>query len=182
MMFLFPVLILVVHGFLHISEAAQCSQLNLPSLDINDNENYLISTEKLRTSNIIKVTLTIKQIVNDTSWFIMGASDTLNIIGTWQPFTSADGEVIDCSSSSEQAVTNQNSASENLNRLQFTFYWMPPSTFNDSIIFVATIFEQDTTNDQSFTRHIQSESIQIQQDQERNRYNDVSPSKYLIFQ
>ena len=122
-----------------------------------------------------------KQIVSDTSWFIMGASDSLKLIGSWEPFTSADGQVIDCSSSSEQAVTNQNSNLENSNRLQFSFYWMAPPLFNNIVIFVATIFDNNTENDKSSLRYIQSTPIQIQQIQGRERYQDVSPSKLFYF-
>jgi hypothetical protein len=172
MMFLVSVLIFLVYGFLHISEASQCSELQLTSLNTNNDDNYSILTEQLNTSNIIKVSLTIKQIVSDTSWFIMGASDSSNLIGSWVPFTPADGQVIDCSSALEQAVTN-----ENLNRLQFTFYWMAPPSFNSTVIFVATIFDQDTTS----LRYIQSIPIQIEQSQGRKQYQDVNPGKFLLF-
>jgi hypothetical protein len=135
----------------------------------------------LKSPNVIKVSLTIKEIVSDTSWFIMGASDSLKLIGSWQPFTSADGQVIDCSSSSEQVVTNQNLISENPNRLEFTFYWMAPPSFIDTVIFVATIFQQDTTNDESSIQYIQSIPIQIGQIQGRERYQDVNPSIFFHF-
>jgi hypothetical protein len=178
----FPILIFLVHGILHISEASQCSQLNLtPSNTNNDDNNYSILTKKLKSPNVIKVSLTIKEIVSDTSWFIMGASDSLKLIGSWQPFTSADGQVIDCSSSSEQVVTNQNLISENPNRLEFTFYWMAPPSFIDTVIFVATIFQQDTTNDESSIQYIQSIPIQIGQIQGRERYQDVNPSIFFHF-
>jgi hypothetical protein len=119
--------------------------------------------------------------ISDTSWFIMGASDSSELIGSWQPFTSADGQVIDCLSSSEQAVTNQNSILENPNQLEFTFYWMAPPSFNDTVIFVATIFQQNTTNDNSSLQYIQSTPIQIEQNQGRERYQDVNPSIFFHF-
>ncbi len=147
MMFSFPILVFLVHGFFHLSEASQCSELKLTSLNSNTDDNYSILTEKLRTSNVIKVSLIIEEIVNDTSWFVMGASDSSKLIGSWEPLTSADGQVIDCSSSSEQAVTNQNSISKTPNRFQFTFYWMAPPSFNNTVVFVATIFEKDATNE-----------------------------------
>jgi hypothetical protein len=101
----------------------------------------------------------------------------LKLIGSWEPFTSADGQVIDCSSSSEQAVTNQNSISKTSN----TFYWMAPPSFNNTVVFVATIFEQDATNEKSSVRYIQSIPIQMTQIQGRERYQDVNPSKFDSF-
>jgi hypothetical protein len=171
-MSLFPVLIFFSHALLHISQASQCSELNLTPLNTNNDENYFIQTERIKSSNIIKVSLILKQIVNDTSWFIMGASDTSKLIGSWEPFSSADGQVIDCSTSTEKAVTNQNSS-----RLQFSFYWMAPPSFSNTVIFVATIFDGSTGCDQSSLRYIQSTPTEIEQIQGRDRYQDVSQSK-----
>jgi hypothetical protein len=179
-MYLFPVLIFLSQGLLHVSKASQCSELNLTPLNTINDENYLIQTEQLSVSSIIKVTLTMKQIVSDTSWFIMGASNTLQLIGSWEPFTSADGQVIDCSVASEQAVTNQNSNLDNFSRLQFSFYWMAPPLYNNIVIFVATVFDNNTENEKSSLRYIQSTPVQIQQIQGRQTYQDVSPSKLSI--
>ena len=182
MMSLFPVLVLLVHAILHSSEASQCSELNLTPLNTNTDDNYSIVIEKLKSSKVIKVSLINKQSVSDTSWFLMGASDSSKLIGAWEPFTPIDGKVIDCSSSLEQAVTNQNSINENPTKSQFTFYWMaPPSSNTNTVIFVATIFYKNPTNDQSTLRYIQSIPIEIQQTQARERYQDISPSKLINF-
>ncbi|CAF4535527.1 unnamed protein product [Rotaria sp. Silwood1] len=163
-----------VHICLHVSEAFQCSELNLTPLITNGDDNYLILTDKLKSSNIIKISLKVKETVSSTTWFLMGASDYSKLIGSWQPFTSADGQVIDCSLFSEQAVTNQKSLLEDSNRLEFTFYWMAPPSFDGTVIFVATIFNNNITNDTSSLRHIQSASIEIEQTQRRDRYQDVN--------
>ncbi|CAF4549618.1 unnamed protein product [Rotaria sp. Silwood1] len=163
-----------VHICLHVSEAFQCSELNLTPLITNGDDNYSILTNKLKSSNIIKVSLIVKETVSSTTWFLMGASDYSKLIGSWQPFTSADGQVIDCSLFSEQAVTNQKSLLEDSNRLEFTFYWMAPPSFDGTVIFVATIFNNNITNDTSSLRHIQSASIEIEQTQRRDRYQDVN--------
>ncbi len=176
MMFVFPVLIFLSQVLLHVSKASECSKLNLtPSNTIND-DNYLIQTEKIKSSNIFKVLLIMKQIVRNTSWFMMGASDSSKLIGSWHPFTSIDGQVIECSLPSEQVVTNQNSRLENSNQFQFSFYWMAPPLFSNTVIFVATIFDSNSENDQSSLKYIQSIPIQIEQIQGRERYQDVSPS------
>jgi len=180
MMSLFPILVFLVHGFLHSSDASLCSELKRTSLNTTNDDNYSILIEKLKSSNVVKVSLTIKQSVSDTSWFVMGASDSSKLIGSWEPFTPADGQVIECSSSSGQAVTSENSTSENPNRLQFTFYWMAPPSFNDTVIFVATIFERDTINETSSLEYIQSIPIQIKQKQGRERYQDVNPGRFLF--
>ena len=162
-MYLFPVLIFLSQGLLHVSKASNCSELNLTPLNTINDENYLIQSEQLNSSNIFKVTFTMKQSVSDTSWFIMGASNTLQLIGSWEPFTSADGQVIDCSVATEQAVTNQNSNLDNFSRLQFSFYWTPPPLYNNMVIFVATIFGSNTENGNSSPKYIQSTPVQIQQ-------------------
>jgi hypothetical protein len=170
------VLIFLSQVLLHVSKASECSKLNLtPSNTIND-DNYLIQTEKIKSSNIFKVLLIMKQIVRNTSWFMMGASDSSKLIGSWHPFTSIDGQVIECSLPSEQVVTNQNSRLENSNQFQFSFYWMAPPLFSNTVIFVATIFDSNSENDQSSLKYIQSIPIQIEQIQGRERYQDVSPS------
>jgi len=182
MMSLFPVLVFLVHTFLHISEASQCSELHLTPLNTDNDENYSILIEKLQSSNVMKISLINKQTVSDTSWFVMGASDSSKLIGSWEPFTPIDGQVIDCLTSSEQAVTNQNSINENPTKSQFTFYWMaPPSLKTNTITFVATIFYNNPTNDKSTVGYIQSIPVQLQQTQGRDRYQDVSPSKLIYF-
>jgi len=172
-MFVFSILVLLVHHSIHISKASQCSQLDLtPSNTNNTDDNYSISIETLKSSNVLKISLIIKQIVSDNSWFVMGASDSSQLIGSWEPFTPADGQVIDCSSSpSEQAVMNQNP-----NQLEFNFYWMAPPLFNNIVTFVATIFEQDSS-----LRYIQSIPTRITPKQGRDRYQDVSPCKFFYF-
>ena len=175
-MFHFLVLVVLVHSL----TASPCSQLDLTTSNTNNfDENYSIVTETLKSSNVLKISLRIKQIMNENSWFVMGASDSSNLIGSWEPFTPADGQVIECSSSSEQAVTNQDSVSENPNRLEFTFYWMAPPSFNSMVTFIATIIEQDTSNDKSLVRYIQSTPTQIVQKQGRDRYQDVSQCKFF---
>ncbi|CAF3707629.1 unnamed protein product [Rotaria sordida] len=162
-----------VHILLHVSEASQCSKLNLTPLNTNSDDNYSILTERFQSSNIIKVLLIVQQPVSSTSWFLMGASDYSELIGSWQPITSADGEVIECSVFSEQAVTNKKSSLENPNRSEFTFYWMAPPSFSSIVIFVATIFDNSTTNDNNSLRYIQSTPIEIKQTQGPDRYRDV---------
>ncbi|CAM4752695.1 unnamed protein product [Rotaria magnacalcarata] len=158
----------------HISEASLCSELRLTITNTISNDYYSILTEQTKSSNLIKVSLTAKQFVGSTSWFIMGASNSSSLIGSWQPFTAADGQIIDCSLFSEQAVTNQNSLIDNGNRSQFTFYWMPPSSFKNTVTFVATIFENYTINDKPSIQYIQSISTDIEQTNERQRYQDVN--------
>ncbi|CAF0850468.1 unnamed protein product [Adineta steineri] len=174
-MFLVPVIIFLIHLLIYNSNASQCSDLNLTPLNTNNDENYSIEIEKLTSSKIIKVNLIKKVSLTDTSWFLMGARDSSQLIGTWQPFTPMDGQVIDCSTATTtgQAVTNQNSIMENSNQLQFTFYWMPPPSFNNRLTFVATIYYNNPTNNQITVRYTQSIEIEIEQTQERDRYHDV---------
>lgn len=171
-------LVLLVQGFVHLSAFSQCSHLILtPSTTSLTDENYSIVIEKLPTSNLIKVSVNIKTITNDGSWFIMGASDSSKLIGSWQPLTAADGQVLDCSSSLsttlEQAVSNENTILESSNRLEFIFYWMAPQSFNQSVTFVATILNNNETS----LRYIQSQPIQIELNEESNRFRDVSTCK-----
>ncbi|UJR30132.1 hypothetical protein I4U23_017673 [Adineta vaga] len=163
------VIIILIHICLHRSEASPCSELDLSTSNKNTDENYSIQTEKLPSTNILKVSLIKKSIISDTSWFLMGASDSLKLVGSWQPFTPMDGQVIDCSSSSSQIVTNENSLVRNSDQLQYAFYWIPPISLNEPIVFVATIFYR---NEKTTMTHIQSLPIEINQ----NRYQDVSPT------
>jgi hypothetical protein len=165
----------------NISEASLCSELDLTSSNPINDDFYSIVTEQLKSPNIIKISLVVKQDISDTSWFLMGATDSFKLIGSWQPFTSVDGQLIDCSLSpedqEEQAVSNENSMSENPNRSLFTFYWMAPPSFSKIVTFVATISNSNTTDGNSSSRSIQSIPMQIEQTQGRERYQDVNISK-----
>ena len=181
MMSYFSMILLLISALLHISMASQCSDLNLKRSTTNNDDNYLILIEKLKSSNIIKVSLMIKQLTKNSLWFLMGASDSSKLTGSWIPFTSADGQVIDCSLPLEQAVTNQYSSLEYPNRRQFTFYWMaPPLSMNSSIFFVATIFDHKITNNKSSLRYIQSEPIEIRLTDDVERYQEVARSEYYF--
>lgn len=174
-MTLFSLLIFLLYASLRKSDAFQCSYLHLTSTNTNNDNNYAIVTERLTSPNIIKVSLIVKQVDNSKLWFIMGASDFSKLIGTWQPFSTGDGQIIDCSSYLGQAVTNENSFSEDSNQLEYIFYWMSPPSFSGTVIFVATITENYTTNDKSSIQYIQSIPIEIEQAQGRQRYYDVNP-------
>ncbi|UJR32550.1 hypothetical protein I4U23_020012 [Adineta vaga] len=159
-----------VNVLICISNASPCSDLDLSTSNKNIDENYSIHIETFRSSNIIKVILIRKQILSDTSWFLMGASNTSKLIGLWQPFTPLDGQVTDCSTNLEQAVTNKDSFMQSTNQLRYTFYWMHSNSLNQSIIFVATIFY---SNEKSTIRYIQSLPIEIEHKQGRERYQDT---------
>ncbi|CAF1111478.1 unnamed protein product, partial [Adineta ricciae] len=167
MMSSFLAIIVLFHIFSRTSAASLCSDLDLSTSTKNTDENYSIQLEKLPSSTVIKVSLTQTTTISDTSWFLMGASDSLELVGTWQPLTPMDGQVINCLSPSAQAVTNENSLVKSSDRLQNAFYWTPPASANKSIIFVATIFYP---NQKVTMKYVQSLPIEIGQ----NRYRDVS--------
>lgn len=181
-MLVFSIVVLLISAWTCTSSNSQCSDLNLiPSKSKSNDENYSIETEIFNSSYVIKISLTMKQRISDTSWFIMGATNSSQLIGSWEPLSSADGQVIDCSSSSAaQAVMNPNSILENSNRLRFYFYWMAPSTFNNTVVFVATIYEGNRTNSALFSRSIQSDLIQIEPKYGRDRVRDVDPGKNVV--
>lgn len=179
-MLVFTIVVLFISIWTCTSNNSQCSDLNLiPSNNKSNDDNYSIETEIFNSSYVIKVSLIIKQRISDTSWFIMGATNSSQLIGLWEPLSSADGQVVDCSSSSAQAVMNPNSILENSNRLRFEFYWMAPSTFNKTVVFVATIYENNRTNSGLFSRAIQSDLIQIEPKYGRNRVRDVDICKNI---
>lgn len=180
-MLVFPIVILLIFQLNLTTGDSPCSALDLISSNTNSNdENYSIETEIFNTSYVLKVTLTMKQRISDTSWFIMGANYSSKLIGSWEPLSSADGQSIRCSSSSEQAVTNPSSIFENLNRLTFAFYWMAPPTFNNSVIFIATISERNRTTNSFSSRSIRSNVIQILPKYGRERIRDVNPGRNLF--
>ena len=181
MMLVFSIVVLLISAWTCTSSTSQCSDLNLIPLKSKSNdENYSIETEIFNSSYVIKISLTMKQRISDTSWFIMGATNSSQLIGLWEPVSSADGQVIDCSSSSAQAVMNPNSILENSNRLRFNFYWMAPSTFNNTVVFIATIYEGNRTNSGLFSRSIQSDLVQIEPKYGQVRVRDVDPGKNVL--
>ena len=189
---MFPRVLLVclAHTLLfQLARSSQCSDLNLTPGSINDDDRYSIRAEKMQSSNLVYVSLTVKQTANVASWFLMGASDSTNLIGSWQPFASTDGQVIDCSPSSDvlgdgtdqqsmdQAVSNKNSINKPINQSIFTFYWMAPPAFNRSVTFVATIFVQASANALPSLQYTQSIPLAIETSPGRQRYLDVNRSK-----
>ncbi|CAF1192688.1 unnamed protein product [Adineta ricciae] len=166
-MFLLLAINFLVHIVIHFSNATPCSDLDLSGSNKNTDGNYTIQFERTRSSNIIKVKLERKQTPSNISWFLMGASDSTRLLGLWHPFTPTDGQVIHCSTSLEQAVTNEDSFMLSTNQSEYTFFWMHSNSLNKSIIFIATIFY---SNDRTTMGHIQSSSIEMEQKQERERY------------
>ena len=189
---MFPRVLLVCLAqalLVQLARSSQCSDLNLTPGSTNDDGNYFIRTEKMQSSNLVYVSLTVKETAPKASWFLMGASDSTSLIGSWQPFASTDGEVIDCSSSShaleddtaqrsmDQAVSNKNSIDRSATQSIFTFYWMAPPAFNRSVTFVATIFVQTSANELPSLQYIQSIPLAIESSPGRQRYLDVNRSK-----
>ena len=161
-----------------LGQPSDCSQLNLSSPYIVSDDSYAIITNNLPSSTVIQVSLTRKKPGQDASWFVMGASDSTELIGSWQPFTSDDGEMVDCSTSSsgeqlEQIVTNKDSRLTTANRTVFTFYWMPSPTFNGTVTFLARILLENTTD-----RFIQSLPMDLRGAGGRQRLQDVPASEW----
>ena len=177
-MFLPVAINVLVHIVIHFSNATPCSDLDLSGSNKNTDENYTIEFEKTPPSNIIKVKLVRKRTPSSISWFRMGASDSTRLLGLWHPFTPTDGQVIHCSTSLEQVVTNEDSFMLSTNQSEYTFFWMHTNSLNKSIIFIATIFY---SNDRATMTYIQSPPIEMEQKQGRERYQystefcDLSP-------
>ena len=178
-MLVFSIVVLLISQLTLTTGDSPCSELNLiPSSNSKStDENYSIEIEIFNSSYVLKVSLIMKQRLSDTSWFIMGASNSLKLIGSWEPVRSVDGQSIRCSSLSEQAVTNPSSIFVNLNQLTFAFYWMAPPSFNNTVVFVATIYERNRTTNSFSSRSIQSNTIQIIPKYGRERVRDVNPGR-----
>ena len=177
---LVAVVLLQVLGFA-LGQPLDCSELNLTSQYTSSDESYAIISNTLPSSTVIQVSLMRKQPGSDTSWFVMGASDSKELIGSWQPFTSADGEVIDCSTSSfgaqlEQIVTNKDSRVTTADRSVFTFYWMPPEGSNATVTFLARISRENTAD-----RFIESLPVALTPARGRRRLRDVPQSECRRF-
>ena len=121
-----------------LGQTSDCSQLNLASPYIVSDDSYAIITNNLPSSTVIQVSLMRKQPGQDTSWFVMGASDSQELIGSWQPFTSDDGEMIDCSTSpfGEQIVTNKDSRLTTATRTVFPWILEVQEDDNDCRMFL----------------------------------------------
>ena len=156
-------------------ELTPCSELELTQIYTNSDPIYSIVTEPIRSSDLIQVKLLIKQSIPDTSWFVMGASDTKKFVGSWQPLTSTDGQVVDCSLSAD-AEREEIVSNSNLMKSSSIFYWMPSQNSNGVVIFRAKISVKDISTGLSSLRYIESFPINIDLSQEPQRYQDVNIS------
>lgn len=173
------VILLIIQASIYLSDAFICSDLDLSASNKNTDQNYAIFIDKIPSSNVVQVSLTKSSDVSDTSWFLLGATDTSRLVGSWQPFASGDGEVVSCSGMPEQAVTNQARASQSVDQTEFTFYWMPPSGWSTPIVFVATLYYTDSIGETTALRFLQSPPVEFERSSDRDRFQDVSPSESI---
>jgi hypothetical protein len=166
---------------LRVRAMSPCSILKLSSFDAKIDHNYSIVANKVRSSNVVQVSLSVERTMNDTSWFIMGGRHESDLLGTWQPFTSIDGHIVECSSLAEQIVSNRMSSADKIDQSVFTFLWMAPPQFVGSVTFVAAFALNSVSADPSASlRYIQSSPITIEPVQGRQRLQDVSRSEFFV--
>lgn len=158
-----------------VGDLSPCAQLPLTETYTDADLIYSIATEPPRSSNIIRITLLIRRGINDTSWFVLGATDGNRLIGSWQPSTSDDGQVLNCASSfgdaREEIVSNTA-----ITQSYYTFFWMPASTFYGTVTFLATVSVKDPSTGVASAKYIRSSPMTIDASPVPQRYQDVNIS------
>ena len=164
----------------HRSTASRCSQLDLSQTNLAPDDIFTIEIKKIPSSNLIEVSMVRTTLSKETVWFLMGARHENRLVGSWQPFSSADGEVIDCSSLEINDYPEQLVISKNFTQYQSKFYWMPPESFGGTVAFLSRLFFDDASGGFSSYKYVESESVSISLSLDRHRFQDVNRSQFPL--